>query len=202
MKGPFVPLRRASGTELRPGAAAVLDSFALLCFFQQEPGWQEVEAILNQKHRSGENLYLNIINWGELYYIVRRRLGQTKAEEALDRIAQLPIEIVPVDERLVMEAAKIKSQYPISYADAFCAATAKRYGAAIISGDPDFTQLGEFVQVHLIPSNKFLTQQTPSSARKLPSFMGICQSGKQISRKTPNACSGKELPKTQCLLPK
>lgn len=36
--------------------------------------------------------------------------------------------ILSIDERLVKEAAEIRSDYAVSYADAFCIATAQRSG--------------------------------------------------------------------------
>jgi hypothetical protein len=45
-------------------------------------------------------------------------------EEALALLEQLPIKILPVDKDLVKEAAEIKSDYAVSYADAFCIALA------------------------------------------------------------------------------
>ena len=63
---------------------------------------------------------LSIINWGEFYYIVRKRVGERKAEETLTLLEQLPVAIISVDDQLVKEAAEIKADYPVSYADAFC----------------------------------------------------------------------------------
>ena len=47
---------------------------------------------------------------------------------------QLPIESLPVDDPLVREAAEIKAEHPIAYADAFCAALAQRHKAQILPG--------------------------------------------------------------------
>jgi predicted nucleic acid-binding protein len=41
----------------------------------------------------------------------------------------------------VIEAAKLKAQHAISYADAFAAATAIRRGAVLVTGDPEFRAL-------------------------------------------------------------
>ena len=106
----------------------ILDSFALLCFFHQEPGWEKVKALLADLARRGERGILSRINWGEFYYILHRRVGREKTLEALALVDQLPIHILPVDDLLVREAAEIKAQYPIAYADAFCAALAQRHG--------------------------------------------------------------------------
>ena len=102
----------------------VLDSFALVSLFHRKPVWRKVRDTLHGLLAQGEKAQLCLINWGEFYYVVKRRVGQEKAEEALALVQQLPIALVSVDDRLVKEAATLKSEYPISYADAFCIATA------------------------------------------------------------------------------
>ena len=113
----------------------VLDSFALVSLFHREPGWRKVRDTLHALLAQGEKAQLCLINWGEFYYVVKRRVGQEKAEEALVLVQQLPIALVSVDDRLVKEAATLKSEYPISYADAFCIATALRSSGQILTRD-------------------------------------------------------------------
>lgn len=54
----------------------VLDSFALVSLFHREPGWEQVRSILRDLSSGGEKAVLCRINWGEFYYIVRRRVGK------------------------------------------------------------------------------------------------------------------------------
>ena len=69
---------------------------------------------------------LNWINWGEIYYITWKYFGKEKAQEVRDLLLALPIELEPIDFELVELAAELKAEHNISYADAFCAATAIR----------------------------------------------------------------------------
>ncbi|MGA1841381.1 MAG: type II toxin-antitoxin system VapC family toxin [bacterium] len=125
----------------------VLDSFALVSFFHKEPGWKKVQKLFYELSSSGKQALLNIINWGEFYYIIKRHVGKRKAEEALVLLIQLPIKILSVDDDLVKEAAEIKSDYPVSYADAFCIATAQRSGGKILTNDPEFESIQHLVTV-------------------------------------------------------
>ncbi|MGA1826190.1 MAG: type II toxin-antitoxin system VapC family toxin [bacterium] len=125
----------------------VLDSFALVCFFHKEPGWEKVQKVLYGLSASGTHALLNSINWGEFYYIIKRHVGKRKAEEALALLIQLPIKILSVDDDLVKEAAEIKSDYPVSYADAFCIATAQRSGGRILTSDPEFESIQHLVTI-------------------------------------------------------
>ena len=125
----------------------VLDSFALVCFFHKEPGWDKVKEVFYSLSSSDQKAFLSAINWGEFYYIVKRRVGKEKAEEALALLDQLPIAIIPVDNELVKEAAEIKSDYPVSYADAFCIALAQRSNCQILTNDPEFKSVQHLIAV-------------------------------------------------------
>ncbi|MBI4481417.1 MAG: type II toxin-antitoxin system VapC family toxin [Acidobacteria bacterium] len=126
--------------------ALVLDSFSLVSLFHREPGWERVQKALYDQEKAQTRALLNWINWGEFFYIVKRRVGPTRAAEALDLLEQLPIELVPVDQALVRAAAEIKGDHAVSYADAFCIATAQRHQAAVLTNDPEFHAVE-----HLVP---------------------------------------------------
>jgi predicted nucleic acid-binding protein len=127
--------------------ALVLDSFALLSLFHRERGWQRVQGALYDQARAGTRALLNWINWGELFYVVRRRAGAEGAREMLQRLEQLPVELVAVDLALVRAAAEIKSEHSVSYADAFCVATAQRVGGTVMTSDPEFRAVEHLVKV-------------------------------------------------------
>ncbi len=132
----------------------VLDSFALISFFHQEPGWKAVRSVFKELAKAGEKAALSRINWGEFYYIVKRRVGREKTLEALALIEQLPIDILPVDDLLISEAAEIKSDYPVAYADAFCVATAQRLNGRILTSDPEFKAVEKLVPVQWLTPRK------------------------------------------------
>lgn len=125
----------------------VLDSFALISFFHKEPGWEKVRSTLQALSASGGKALLCRMNWGEFYYIVKRRVGRRKTEEALALLEQLPIEIISVDDDLVRETAEIKAESPLAYADAFCIATARRANGQIFTNDPEFKSVEHLVSV-------------------------------------------------------
>lgn len=125
----------------------VLDSFALVSLFHREAGWQAVQSALYEHAKAKTSAILNWINWGEFFYVVRRRVGAAKATDTLRLLEQLPIELYPVDEPLVKEAAEIKSDHAVSYADAFCIATARRLHGTILTTDPEFRAVGHLVTI-------------------------------------------------------
>jgi predicted nucleic acid-binding protein len=125
----------------------VLDSFALVSLFHRESGWECVQAALYDQDKAQTRAFLNWINWGEFFYIVKRRAGPAKAGEALRLLEQLPIELHPVDQPLVKAAAEVKSEYAVSYADAFCIATAQRVSGTVLTSDREFRAVAHLVKI-------------------------------------------------------
>jgi len=125
----------------------VLDSFALLAFLNKEKGFEKVRALLHAAESSGEPLLMHEINIGEVYYIIAKARSPQKAEEFLHRLETLPIQPVANAFSDVLAAAKLKAQFPISYADAFAVSTALRVQAVVVTGDPEFHAVAHLVEV-------------------------------------------------------
>lgn len=128
----------------------LFDSHALLAFFQNEAGAKTVAKILDRGIGEGSVHLMCAINLGEILYITKRRYGEVKKMEVLSRVHQLGIQILPVPDALVFEAAEIKADYPISYADCFALACAVRHSAAIVTGDPDFKKAAHLAEIIFI----------------------------------------------------
>ena len=127
----------------------VLDSYALLSFFQDGAGAEQVERLLAKAELDGPKLLLSVVHWGEVYYTTMRRISQRVAEEKAREIATLPIELVPVDAdlELVRQAAIYKASRKLAYADAFAAALAKIRSAELVTGDADFEQVDGEIKI-------------------------------------------------------
>lgn len=109
----------------------VLDSWAVLCLLQGEgDSADRVEAVL------AERPVMSWINLGEVLYILLRRRGADEAAEAVrDLRAGLTVELPT--EPIIRQAAALKAVHPMSYADAFAAATAIAHDAVLWTGDPE-----------------------------------------------------------------
>ena len=90
------------------------------------------------------------INIGEVCYSVLRAKLTSNLDDFLALFLSLPIQPVPVDFDLVLNAAKIKARYPLSYADAFAVATAFSNDAVIITGDPEFRSVMKLVSIEWV----------------------------------------------------
>jgi len=129
----------------------LLDSFAILAYLNQEKGFQKVRDVMSKAQESGNALLMNEINIGEVYYILSRKRGQEIADHFKDTIlAALPIISVANNFDDVIEASRIKAEFPISFADCFAVATAKRENATILTGDLEFKKIEHFVTIDWI----------------------------------------------------
>lgn len=119
----------------------VLDSYAILAYFEAEAGSEQVRRLLEAADEGTCRLFMCVVNLGEVMYIVERERGLPKAQETLARIDELPISIIDVDRTLTLSAAHIKMDCPIAYADCFAAALAQLKKAFLVTGDPEFHKL-------------------------------------------------------------
>jgi len=128
----------------------LFDSHALLAFFQNEEGAEVVAEILKKAIKKPLDRLICIINLGEIIYLTKRRFGDEKKLEVLSRIHELGITILPVTNALVFQAAEIKANYAISYADSFALVCAQEHAAVLVTGDPDFKKVSKLVQIQWI----------------------------------------------------
>ncbi|UCF91061.1 MAG: type II toxin-antitoxin system VapC family toxin [Desulfobacterales bacterium] len=126
----------------------LFDAFPILCWLQQEPGGDTVENLLNQADSGEITLGMNMMNLGEVYYRICRIASAKKAEEIFGKLKLLPIAFISVSDDLVIEAAKIKGRYPVSYADAFAIATAIQNKATVVTADPEYEAVAKLVKIY------------------------------------------------------
>lgn len=127
----------------------VLDTSAILCLLENEPGAEDVELIL-RKHGKKEAVFLSFMSVMEFAYIVEQEQGEAEARRGILQLKQLPLQVVESDEPLGLAAARIKAAHRLSVADAWVAATAERLGATLVHKDPEFDSLS-FVRQRLLP---------------------------------------------------
>jgi predicted nucleic acid-binding protein len=126
---------------------SLLDSFAVLAFLNRERGFEKVRALLREAARLNQPLLMNEINLGEVYYVTAKQRSLERAEEFLHRLETLPIQPVPNSLTDVLDAARIKARFAISYADAFAVATAIRMNAAVVTGDDEFHTVSHLITI-------------------------------------------------------
>ena len=128
----------------------VLDSYSLLAYAEDEKGADAVEDILKKALEDKAELFLCVINWGEMYYIALREGGKERAELYKTTFARYPITIVEANKELTLQAAEYKAYHKFSYADAFAAALAKIKKAQLVTGDKEFKALENEIKINWI----------------------------------------------------
>jgi PIN domain nuclease of toxin-antitoxin system len=109
----------------------VFDSWALLAYLGDEPTAGRIESVWLEQGAA-----ISSVNLGEVLYIRMRQDGEESAVATVDQVRGL-LEVIDPDWALVSAAASIKAGGGLSYADAFCIATALRAEARLWTGDPE-----------------------------------------------------------------
>jgi predicted nucleic acid-binding protein len=102
-----------------------------------------VEQVLLGTAKGGGELFLSVVNAGEVFYRLEKTGHADRASAFLAalRRREFPWALVPATNRRVWEAAAIKARHPVSYADAFAVALARELSAALLIGDPEIHAL-------------------------------------------------------------
>jgi ribonuclease VapC len=115
----------------------VLDSWAVLRYLEDaSPAAEAVSDLLDQ-----ETPLMSWINLGEVHYVLRRLHGEDAAAETVRDLRDVIDARLP-DERLVGDAARIKADHPMAFADAFAAALTAAFDATLWTGDPELLVAG------------------------------------------------------------
>ena len=125
----------------------ILDSYAVIAHLESENGAAQVLDILAAAARDECQVLMSLFNLGEVAYIIEREYGLARTQAVLAALQQLPIQILPVDTNLVLQAAHIKANHRISLADAFAAAAALEYHAVLVTGDPEFHSIESIIAI-------------------------------------------------------
>ncbi len=123
----------------------------IIAYLNKEKGFERVRNVLSEAQKSGDTVLINEINIGEVYYILFRKRESEGADYFLETILpSLPILIFSNTFDDVIQAARIKAEYPLSFADCFAVATARKNNSVIMIGDPEFKRIENLVTVEWI----------------------------------------------------
>ena len=132
----------------RKPRAIVLDSWAIMAYFEDEPAAEKVADIIAQAHEEQTPLFMSVVNAGEVWYILARRTSESEANRGIHELRQLGIEFIDADWDLAHEAAGFKAKHKMSFADCFAAALAKGKKAQLVTGDNEFKQVEQDLAIN------------------------------------------------------
>ncbi|HXQ37071.1 MAG TPA: type II toxin-antitoxin system VapC family toxin, partial [Anaerolineales bacterium] len=122
-------------------ASKVLDSYALMAFFEDESGADLVRELILKAEENKVNLLMSVVNLGEVWYSIARTNSPDVADQYIGEIRGMAIEIVDADWQITRQAAAFKVHGNISYGDCFAAALAKNRKTDLVTGDKEFKSL-------------------------------------------------------------
>ena len=120
----------------------VLDSWPILEWIKEkQPATAMVDELFAEADLGTTRLLMSAINVGEVYYFLRKQHSEKLAESWRESSRTLPVTIEVPNADEIWDAALLKGNYPIAYADAFAAALAQKYRCPLMTGDPDFRSI-------------------------------------------------------------
>ena len=129
----------------------VFDAYAIIAWLQGEPGKEFVERLITRVLQGDLWGGICVVNLGEVYYNIVRKHGEATAIDCLRLLRGLEWEMIPAENDVVWAAARLKAQYPISYADAFALACAIQHQADLVTDDPELRLADHGVKVRWQP---------------------------------------------------
>jgi len=119
----------------------VLDSYALIAVFIDEPGADAVTKILLEGNAGNLELHITSYNMGEVYYMIWRKASKVQADVCWNAMLDLHLIVTEPSLDLTHAAATLKASYKLSYADAHAAALTLQVKGTLLSNDKEFDNL-------------------------------------------------------------
>lgn len=124
-------------------SSAVLDASAFLCLLQGEPGADTVRRAIRTA-----DAVMSAVNLAEVASKLAER--GSAPDEIAEAVAEVGIEIVPLDETLAMDVGMLRPltrAAGLSLGDRACLATARRMGARALTTDGGWAGLQVGVEI-------------------------------------------------------
>jgi predicted nucleic acid-binding protein len=130
----------------------VLDANAVIRYFKvgNASGGEKVQDLFLQAQRNQARLSMSVINMGEVLYILIKNIGEQRALHYI-QVLQHGVTIVEADISQTIQAATLKHQYKLGYADSFAATLALASRATLVSADPSFESIGKSLKWMRLP---------------------------------------------------
>ena len=126
----------------------LLDTSAMLALMDDEAGAGEVEKLLNQ-----ERVLIPWVALLEVHCVSTRRQGLAAADQRYGLWEKSGASILwENDERLVLQASRLKSSYDLYLADSLIAAHAIRRDSVLVHRDSDYRQLAAELKLVELPA--------------------------------------------------
>jgi predicted nucleic acid-binding protein len=131
----------------------VLDSSAVLRFLDSEAGADRVGEIFELRGAQTAEIAISAVQWGEIAGKVRKRLGESGQNRALALLSRFQPTIVAATGDRAVNAAELKIDRRISYADAFALNLAMDSSQhVLVTADYDFKAVEDLARIEFLPA--------------------------------------------------
>jgi len=130
----------------------VLDANAVLRGLEagDSGGGDKVRELFLRAQRKQARLSMSVVNMGEVFYILIKQIGEQRALHYI-QVLQHGVTIVEADVSHTIQAATLKHQHKLAYADSFAAGLALASRATLVSADPSFESVGKSLKWMRLP---------------------------------------------------
>lgn len=118
----------------------VLDTSALIAFLADEKEASEVLKVLALSR-------IPFICLSELYYIVWHRIDRAEADRIYGVVKSWNLPVLYPNERVILNAGRIKAVYKLGIADSYIAAFSVDEGLPLVTKDKDYEILGKEIKL-------------------------------------------------------
>ena len=121
-------------------AGFVLDTSALIAFLADEKEASEVLKVLPSSR-------IPFICLSELYYIVWNKKDRAEADRIYGIVKSWNLPVLYPNERVILNAGRIKAVYKLGIADSYVAALALDEGFPLVTKDKDYQILEQEIKI-------------------------------------------------------
>jgi predicted nucleic acid-binding protein len=119
----------------------LFDTHAFLAFFNRETGSETIKKYFDAVQAGDDEGFIATITLTELAYIYSRKTDAATARLRVMQVQGSKLQLIPLSAEIAVEAGMLKRP-GISVADAIIAASARAAGAAVVTNDPHFSEMG------------------------------------------------------------
>lgn len=126
-----------------------LDASALVIYITDQKPSKEMQKIIQQIEKKESKGIISTVTIAELHRALTRISSEDQADKYVSYIQESPVEIIPVDLQIALQASIQKHGYasakdPFAWGDAFCLATGMIHQAdALVTADSEFDKVNE-----------------------------------------------------------
>ena len=134
----------------RKPKALVLDTWAVIAYLEDEPSGGQIADLIAGAHEEGIPVFMCVVNAGEVWYIIARKISEEDANNSIKELHDLRIQFESADWEITQEAARFKAKNKMSYADCYAAALARVKKADLVTGDNEFKAIEDQVKIQWV----------------------------------------------------